>query len=79
MSSGNNKVLKELQTISEQTGWNNETDATDAINSVLEFPNKVFFSDLAYFVLIIQPPSGKVIGKTFQVKVIITRLGPIEK
>ena len=65
MSSSNNKDLNRLQKVSEQTGWNNVTDTSEAVYTVLKFPNKVFFSDMAYFALQIKPPSGKAIGKTY--------------
>jgi len=63
MTSSNNKELKRIQEISNATGWNNVTDLFESINTVLKFPNKVCFSDMAYFVVQIQPPSSKGIGK----------------
>ena len=62
MSSGTNKFLKKLQEISDESGLNNSSDTTEIINTVLKFHNKVYFSDLAYFVQVIKSPSGKVIG-----------------
>jgi hypothetical protein len=64
MASGSNKFLQRLQRISVETGWNNYMDVSEPINIVLKFPNKVFFTDLAYFVVQIQPPSSsRGIGK----------------
>jgi hypothetical protein len=63
MTASSNKVLKRLQEISDETGWNNATDISESVNAVLKFPNKVYFSDMAYFVVQIQPPSSKGIGK----------------
>jgi len=64
MALSNNKYLNRLQQISAETGWNNSTDISEPISIVLTFPNKVCFSDLAYFVMQIQPPSSsKGIGK----------------
>jgi hypothetical protein len=34
------------------------TDITEAIQTVIKFPKKVYFSDMAYFVLQVSPPSG---------------------
>ena len=62
MSSGSNPFLKKIQEISDNAGQNNASDTTETINIVLKFPNKVYFSDLAYFVMAIMPPSGKGIG-----------------
>ncbi len=58
MSSGSNKILKKIQDISDETKWNNATEMTESIVTVLNFPNKIFFSDMAYFVVQVEPPSG---------------------
>jgi len=62
MSSGSNKVLKQIQDISDKAHKNNVTEITDAVLTVLNYPNKVFFSDIAYFVVQIYPPSGNIAG-----------------
>ena len=58
MSSGSNKVLKKLQDLSEKTHWNNSIDGTKTILTVLDSPNRVYFSDMALFMVKIYPPSG---------------------
>ncbi len=58
MSFGLNKDLKKLQDISDKTHWNNATDNTKSVLTVLDSPNKVFFSDMALFIVKIYPPSG---------------------
>jgi hypothetical protein len=63
MASSSNKVLQQIQEISDETGWNNATDITESVNTVMNLPNKVYISDMAFFVLLVQPPSGKGIGK----------------
>ncbi len=62
MSSGSNKVLKQIQEISDLAHRNNVTEITETILAVLNNPNKVFFTDMAYFVIQIYPPSGNVAG-----------------
>ena len=62
MSSGSSKVLKQIQEISDKTHRNNVTEITETVMTVLNNPNKVFFSDMAYFVIQIHPPSGNVAG-----------------
>jgi hypothetical protein len=63
MSTTSNKYLKQLQEISNERGENNVLDISAAISNVLTHPNTVFFSDMAYFVLQIMPPSGIGIGE----------------
>ena len=65
MSSSSNKVLKRIREISELTGWNNSTDVMESVNTVLKSPNKVYFSDMAFFVILIQLPSSKGIGNKY--------------
>jgi hypothetical protein len=62
MSSSSNKVIKKLQNISDQTHWNNATEMTESVLTVINYPNKIFFSDMAYFVVQIYPPSGNTAG-----------------
>ena len=47
-----------VQEISEQTGNNINPDIDTSIETVLNNPNKVHFSDLAYFKVKIFPPGG---------------------
>ena len=63
MSTSSNKVIKKLQDISDETHWNNATELTESVLTVVNYPNKIFFSDMAYFVVQIYPPSGNVDGK----------------
>jgi hypothetical protein len=63
MSSGSNKVLKQIQEISDKAKLNFVTEITETVLTVLNYPNKVFFSDMAYFVVQIYPPSGNVARK----------------
>jgi len=51
MSSGSNKVLKRLQDVSDNTHMNNSTGGTKTILTVVDFPNKVYFSDMALFMV----------------------------
>ena len=54
--------FRQLQDISNERGQNNVSDITDAVVKVLEHPNKVFFSDMAYFVVQVASPSGNTKG-----------------
>ncbi len=58
MSSGSNKVLKKLQDVSDNTHMNKSTGGANTILAVVDFPNKVYFSDMALFMVKIYPPSG---------------------
>ncbi len=40
-----------------QTGWNNASDVTATVDTVLNHPNKVCFADVADFLLQVKPPS----------------------
>jgi len=59
MSSSSNKILNEIQRLSDEAGLNNITDMVAA----LKVPNTVYFSEIAYFILQIYPPSANVPGK----------------
>ena len=63
MSVTSNKFLNKIQQISDESGRNNVTDISEALQTVLRVPNTVFFSDMAYFVILLYPPSGSHIGK----------------
>lgn len=62
MRTTSNIYLRKLHEVSTTRGQDNVHDPNVAIETVLNNPNKVFFSDLAYFVLQIKPPSGVGIG-----------------
>jgi hypothetical protein len=59
---GLNKVLKKLLDASEKIHSNANIDTNDAMSTVLNNPNKVFFSDMADFSGQINPPSGNGAG-----------------
>jgi hypothetical protein len=58
MSSTSNVILREIQKLSDAAGLNNITDMVAA----LKMPNTVYFSEIAYFILQIYPPSANVPG-----------------
>ena len=62
MRTTSNRYLRMLQELSKARGQDNVHNLRAAIEPFLNNPNKVFFSDMSFFVLQIQPPSGVGIG-----------------
>jgi hypothetical protein len=74
MSTSSNQIFRSIQAISDRTGFNVNPDIETSIETVLNYPNKVHFSDLAYFIVKIFPPGGNDLrGKFFRIQNYVTR------
>ena len=63
MKKSSNPYLRELQKISDETGQNVNYDLIESIQLVLNTTNTIYFQDMAYFVMLLMPPSGNGLGK----------------
>ena len=62
MRVSSNPYLRNLQKISDETGQNIMFGLDESIQLVLNTTNTVYFQDMAYFILMLRPPSGKGLG-----------------
>ena len=63
MKTSLNPYLSELQKISDETGQNVQYDMSESVQLVLNTTSTVYFQDMAYFVMLLTPPSGHGLGK----------------
>ena len=65
MRASPNPYLKQLQKVSDETGQSIDYNLDVSLEIVLNSTNIVYFQDMAYFVLTLNPPSGSGMSKDF--------------